>query len=116
MLVEQAAESLPALARSAPDTVRQAGGIAQALSRPAARWASRTAGNFCYARRPGDRGLAKSSLVFAHVLWWRFQPDSSAFAGRTRSQNSSQAKLAQQWAPYERISAQLKRGGRRRRR
>jgi len=58
-------------------------------------------------------GLAVQLWFFAHVLWWRsFQPEASAFmearAERLRAKDPK-AKVTQQWVPYERISAQLKR-------
>ena len=57
--------------------------------------------------------LAVQLWFFGHVLWWRsFQPDASAFMEarieRLRAKNPK-ARLAHQWVPYERISAQLKR-------
>jgi monofunctional biosynthetic peptidoglycan transglycosylase len=57
--------------------------------------------------------LAVQLWFFAHVLWWRsFQPEASAFMvarlERLREKDPK-ARLAQQWVPYERISAQLKR-------
>jgi monofunctional biosynthetic peptidoglycan transglycosylase len=58
-------------------------------------------------------GLAVQLWFFAHVLWWRsFQPEQSAFmAGRIAQLRAKdpKARLAHQWAPYERISPQLKR-------
>ena len=50
---------------------------------------------------------------FAHILWWRvYQPETTAFmevrVERLREKDAK-AKLAHQWVPYERVSAQLKR-------
>ena len=58
-------------------------------------------------------GFAVQAWYFAHVLWWRsYEPAASAFMQsrleRLREKDPK-AKLAQQWVPYERISAQLKR-------
>jgi monofunctional biosynthetic peptidoglycan transglycosylase len=57
--------------------------------------------------------LAVQLWFFAHVLWWRsFQPEQSAFMAARVAQlraKDPKGKLAHQWAPYERISAQLKR-------
>ena len=57
--------------------------------------------------------LAVQFWYFAHVLWWRsFQPESSAFMERRLEElraKNPKAKLAHQWTPYERISANLKR-------
>jgi monofunctional biosynthetic peptidoglycan transglycosylase len=58
-------------------------------------------------------GVALQLWFFAQVLWWRsFQPEASAFmearAERLRAKDPK-AKIAHQWVPYERISAQLKR-------
>jgi monofunctional biosynthetic peptidoglycan transglycosylase len=57
--------------------------------------------------------LAVQLWFFAQVLWWRsFQPDQSAFMAARAAQlraKDPKAKLAHQWVPYERISAQLKR-------
>ena len=57
-------------------------------------------------------GIAVQCWFFAHVLWWRsFQPEASAFMERRIEQlraSDPKAKLAHQWAPYERISTQLK--------
>ena len=57
--------------------------------------------------------LAMQAWFYAQVLWWRGnQPAASAFmAARLERlrETDPQAKLAQRWAPYERISAQLKR-------
>ena len=69
---------------------------------------------FCYALGALVlAGLAVQLWFFAHVLWWRsYQPEESAFmearAARLREKDPK-AKLAHQWSPYERISAQLKR-------
>ena len=57
--------------------------------------------------------LAVQAWYFAHVLWWRsYQPEASAFMEarieRLRVKDP-RASLAHRWAPYERISAQLKR-------
>lgn len=57
--------------------------------------------------------IALQCWFFAHVLWWRsFEPAASAFMEarieRLR-EKEPKAKLAHQWVPYERISAQLKR-------
>ncbi len=57
--------------------------------------------------------FAVQAWYYAHVLWWRSdQPAASAFMEarleRLREKDPK-AKLAQQWAPYERISPQLKR-------
>jgi monofunctional biosynthetic peptidoglycan transglycosylase len=58
-------------------------------------------------------GFAVQLWFFAHVLWWRsFQPDASAFmVARLERlhEKDPKAKLAHQWVPYERVSAQLKR-------
>jgi monofunctional biosynthetic peptidoglycan transglycosylase len=69
---------------------------------------------FCYTRGVMVVGaLAVQLWFFAHVLWWRsFQPEQSAFMAARAAQlhaKDPKAKLAQQWVPYERISAQLKR-------
>jgi monofunctional biosynthetic peptidoglycan transglycosylase len=58
-------------------------------------------------------GVAVQIWFFAHVVWWRsFQPEASAFMEarleRLREKDPK-ARLAHQWVPYERISAQLKR-------
>lgn len=57
--------------------------------------------------------LAVQLWFFAHVLWWRsYPPEASAFmAARLERlrEKDPKAKLAHQWVPYERISAQLKR-------
>jgi monofunctional biosynthetic peptidoglycan transglycosylase len=57
--------------------------------------------------------LAAQAWFFAQVLWWRsHQPAASAFMEarleRLRDKDP-QARLAQQWVPYARISAHLKR-------
>ena len=58
-------------------------------------------------------GLVVQLWFFAQVLWWRsFQPEASAFMEARIEQlhtKDPKARLAQQWVPYERISAQLKR-------
>ena len=69
---------------------------------------------FCYALGAlVVAALAVQLWFFAHVLWWRsFQPDSSAFMERRLAElraKNPKARLAHQWVPYERISAQLKR-------
>jgi len=69
---------------------------------------------FCYALGIVAVGvLAVQLWFFAQVLWWRsFQPDTSAFMDRRIEQQRAKdpkAKLAHQWVPYERISAQFKR-------
>jgi len=69
---------------------------------------------FCYALGLVAVGvLAVQLWFFAQVLWWRsFQPDESAFMERRIEQlraKDPKAKLAHQWVPYERISAQFKR-------
>ena len=69
---------------------------------------------FCYSL--GALVLAVAAVqcwYFAHVLWWRaYQPAGTAFM-QARSerlqQKDPQARLAQQWVGYERISTQLKR-------
>jgi len=57
--------------------------------------------------------LAVQLWFFAQVLWWRhFQPEQSAFMAARVAQlraKDPRAKLAHQWAPYARISSQLKR-------
>ena len=57
--------------------------------------------------------LAVQLWYYGHVLWWRsFQPATSAFMDRRLDElraKDPKARLAHQWAPYERISAQLKR-------
>ena len=57
--------------------------------------------------------LAVQLWFFAQVLWWRsFEPATSAFMDRRLEQlraKNPKAKLTQQWVPYERISAHLKR-------
>ena len=57
--------------------------------------------------------LAVQLWFVAHVLWWRsFQPEQSAFMAARVAQlraKDPKAKLAHQWAPYERVSSQLKR-------
>ena len=70
---------------------------------------------FCYVL--GSLVLAVAVVqcwFYAHVLWWRvYQPSETAFMeariGRLRAAKDPRAKLAHQWAPYERISSQLKR-------
>lgn len=57
--------------------------------------------------------LAVQSWFYAHVLWWRaHQPAQSAFMEarlqKLREKNPN-ARLQQQWVPYGKISAQLKR-------
>src|SRR5258706_1621775 len=58
-------------------------------------------------------GFAVQCWYYAHVLWWRsYQPAKSAFMEarieRLRAKDPK-ARIAHQWVPYERISAQLKR-------
>jgi monofunctional biosynthetic peptidoglycan transglycosylase len=69
---------------------------------------------FCYALGAlVAAALAVQLWFFGHVLWWRsFQPATSAFMDRRLDElraKDPKARLAHQWAPYERISAQLKR-------
>jgi len=69
---------------------------------------------FCYALGIVAVGvLAVQLWFFAQVLWWRnHQPDTSAFMDRRIEQlraKNPNAKLAHQWVPYARISAQFKR-------
>ena len=57
-------------------------------------------------------GFAVQCWYYAHVLWWRsYQPAKSAFMEarieRLRAKDPK-ARIAHQWVPYERISAQLK--------
>ena len=58
-------------------------------------------------------GLAVQCWFFAHVLWWRsFEPSASAFMQARIEQlreKDPKARLAHQWAGYERISVELKR-------
>ena len=77
--------------------------------------ATRTAWKvFCYSL--GALVLVVASVQFwfyAHVLWWRgYEPATTAFmearVERLREKDA-RARLAHQWVPYERISAQLKR-------
>ena len=68
---------------------------------------------FCYTL--GALILAVAAVqcwYYAHVLWWQsYQPGTTAFMEtrieRLRAKDA-RAKLAHQWVPYERISAQLK--------
>ena len=57
--------------------------------------------------------LAVQLWFYGHVLWLRFdQPSSSSFMDRRLEElraKTPKARLAHQWAPYERISNQLKR-------
>ena len=69
---------------------------------------------FCYSL--GALVLAVVAVqiwFYAHVLWWRaYQPASTAFMDariERLQEKDARAKLAHQWVPYERISAQLKR-------
>lgn len=69
---------------------------------------------FCYSLGAAVlAGLAVQLWFYAHVLWWRsYPPAASAFMERRIEQlreKDPRAKLAHQWVPYERISAQLKR-------
>ena len=57
--------------------------------------------------------LAVQGWFYAHVLWWRvYQPTQTAFMEarlqKLREKNPN-ARLQQQWIPYEKISTQLKR-------
>jgi len=85
--------------------------MARGGARRAARIAWKT---FCYGLGIAViAALAVQLWFFAQVLWWRsFQPEQSAFMAarieRMRDKDPK-AKLAHQWVPYERISAQLKR-------
>ena len=68
---------------------------------------------FCYSL--GALILAVAAVqcwYYAHVLWWQsYQPVTTAFMDarieRLRAKDA-RAKLAHQWVPYDRISAQLK--------
>jgi len=69
---------------------------------------------FCYSLGAlAVAAVAVQCWYFAHVLWWRsFQPGTSAFMERRIEElrtKDPKARLAHQWVPYERISAQLKR-------
>jgi len=69
---------------------------------------------FCYALGAlVAAALAVQIWFFAHVLWWRaFQPETSAFMDRRLAElqaKDPKARLAHQWAPYGRISPNLKR-------
>ena len=69
---------------------------------------------FCYSLGAlAVAGVSVQCWYFAHVLWWRsFQPKTSAFMERRIEElraKDPKARLAHQWVPYERISAQLKR-------
>ena len=78
------------------------------------RWAILSWKVFCY-----GLGLLVFAVLcvqlwfFAHIVWWRaFDPSSTAFMEARLErllEKDPQAKLAQHWVPYERISAQLKR-------
>ena len=78
------------------------------------RWAILSWKVFCH-----SLGLLVSAVLcvqlwfFAHVVWWRaFDPGSTAFMEARLErllEKDPKAQLAQQWAPYERISVQLKR-------
>src|SRR5476651_1360806 len=57
--------------------------------------------------------IAVQGWFYAHVLWWRvYQPVQTAFMEarlqKLREKNPN-ARLQQQWIPYEKISTQLKR-------
>jgi len=69
---------------------------------------------FCYSL--GTLALAAIAVqcwFYAHILWWRYsEPASTAFMEARFEglrEKNPKAKLAHQWVPYERISAQLKR-------
>ena len=77
--------------------------------------ATRTAWKvFCYSLGALVVAVAAVQIWFyAHVLWWRaYEPANTAFMEarieRLREKDAK-AKLAHQWVPYERVSAQLKR-------
>lgn len=77
--------------------------------------ATRTAWKvFCYSLGALVVAVAAVQIWFyAHVLWWRaYEPANTAFmeahVERLREKDAK-AKLAHQWIPYERVSAQLKR-------
>ena len=57
--------------------------------------------------------LSVQLWFFGHIVWWRtFDPSSTAFMEARLErvlEKVPKAKLAQQWVPYARISAQLKR-------
>ena len=69
---------------------------------------------FCYALGAlAVAALAVQLWFYAQVLWLRgFQPATSAFMDRRLAElraGDPRARLAHQWAPYERISSNLKR-------